>query len=367
MDRRELLKRAAALGLVLPAMSRTAMAGALDDAKAYLDRYQSRQQVWDGPTTGPKAAKGKFVTIVANDLKNSGVRGAVDGAVEAAKVIGWETRVLDGAGSVSGRTGALDQAIALKSAGILIVGLDPVEHKPGLEDAEKAGIKLVAWHSVPATGPIAGTSIVANVTSEPLGVPTAAADWAYVDAGGKPAVVIFTDSNYSFAIAKSLKMKELIEKMGGTVLSYEDMPIADVSNRMGQLTVSLLQRYGAKWTHSLAINDIYYDFMAPALASVGLPGEGAPKAVAAGDGSVSAYQRIRAAQYQAVTVAEPLALQGWQLVDEMNRAFAGQAWSGYIPPFHVVTKANIDFDGGKNDVFDPQNGYRDRYRAIWGV
>jgi ribose transport system substrate-binding protein len=68
-----------------------------------------------------------------------------------------------------------------------------------------------------------------------------------------------------------------------------------------------------------------------------------------------------------VTVAEPLNLQGWQLVDEMNRAFANQPWSGYVSPFHVVTQANIAFDGGPKDAFDPDNGYRDHYKAIWGV
>ena len=367
MNRRELILKAAALGLSLPAVTKIALADTMEDAKAYLAKYASKQDTWDGPTTGPKAAKGKTIVIVANDLKNSGVRATVDAAAEAAKIIGWTSRVIDGAGSVSGRTAALDQAITLKPAGIVVVGLDPTEQKAGLEEAGKAGIAMVAWHSVPKLGPIEGTTIQVNVTSEPLGVPTAAATWAYLDAGGKPGVVIFTDSNYSFAVAKSKKMQALIEQMGGTVLSYEDMPIADVSNRMGQLTVSLLQRFGAKWTHSLAINDIYYDFMAPALAAAGLPGDGAPKAVAAGDGSEAAYQRIRAGQYQAVTVAEPLTLQGWQLIDELNRAFAGEKPSGYVTPFHVVTKANIDFDGGKNNVFDPQNNYRDAYKKIWGV
>lgn len=55
-----------------------------------------------------------------------------------------------------------------------------------------------------------------------------------------------------------------------------------------------------------------------------IPGEGGPKAVAAGDGSKSAYQRIRGAQYQAVIVAAPSNLPGWQLMDELNRAFAGE-------------------------------------------
>ncbi len=107
--------------------------------------------------------------------------------------------------------------------------------------------------------------------------------------------------------------------------------------------------------------------MGPSLAAAGIAGDGKPVNVAAGDGSESAYQRIRSGQYQAVTVAEPLKLQGWQLVDELNRAFAGQPWSGYVSPLHIVTKANIEFDGGPSNAFDPDNGYRDAYKTIWGV
>ena len=98
-----------------------------------------------------------------------------------------------------------------------------------------------------------------------------------------------------------------------------------VSWHAGPLTTSMLQKYGASWPHALAITDICFDFMGPALAAAGIAGDGAPKAVAAGDGSESACQRIRSGQYQAVTVAEPLNLQRWQLVDELNRAIQGAA------------------------------------------
>jgi len=150
------------------------------------------------------------------------------------------------------------------------------------------------------------------------------------------------------------------------VLEYVDTPIAETSQRMPQLTTSLLQKYGDAWTHSLAINDLYFDFMGPSLAAAGKAGTDAPINVAAGDGSESAYQRIRAGQFQKVTVAEPLNLQGWQLVDELNRAIAGEKWSGYLSPLHVVTADNVEFDGGPKNAFDPENGYRDQYKKIWG-
>ncbi len=118
---------------------------------------------------------------------------------------------------------------------------------------------------------------------------------------------------------------------------------------MPQLTTTLLQKYGAKWTYSLAINDLYFDFMGPSLAAAGMKGDGAPKAISAGDGSESAFQRIRAKQYQAGTVPEPLNEQGWQLVDELNRAFNKQPWSGFVSGIHLVTADNVAFDGGAEE------------------
>ncbi len=60
-------------------------------------------------------------------------------------------------------------------------------------------------------------------------------------------------------------------------------------------------------------------------------------------------------------------LHGWQTIDEMNRAFAGEAPSGYVAPPHLFVSANIDKDGGDKNIFDPGNGYRDQYKKIWGV
>ena len=77
--------------------------------------------------------------------------------------------------------------------------------------------------------------------------------------------------------------------------------------------------------------------MGPSLTSAGKDGDGAPFNISAGDGSELAFQRIRSKQYQMATVPEPLHEQGWQLVDELNRAFAGEPWSGYVSGIHLVT------------------------------
>ena len=66
-------------------------------------------------------------------------------------------------------------------------------------------------------------------------------------------------------------------------------------------------------------------------------------------------------------MAEPLNLQGWIMIDEINRAFAGEKPSGFVPHVHLFTADNVDKDGGKENKFDPGNGYRDQYKKVWGV
>ncbi|MBD8892548.1 substrate-binding domain-containing protein [Labrenzia suaedae] len=319
---------------------------------------------WDGPTTGPAGAPDKTIVVVAADLKNGGILGVSKGVEEAANQIGWNIRVLDGACSIQGRTAALGQALALQPDGIVINGFDAVEQQAALEGVAAAKIPMVAWHSGPKIGCDAPGGIFANVSTDAMTVSEVAANWAIEDGGKDIGAVIFTDSTYQIAIDKANRIKETIEAAGGKVLEYVDTPIADTSSRMGPLTTSLLQKYGDSWTHALAINDLYFDFMGPALAAAGISSEDGPQAGSAGDGSEAAFWRIRNGAYQTITVAEPLNLQGWQLVDELNRAIQGEACSGYITSPALVTKEGLE-KMGDSTAFDPDSPYRQAYSAIW--
>jgi ribose transport system substrate-binding protein len=339
-------------------------------AKEYIAKASAPVTTWDGPTTGPKAQGKKLVVYVSADQKNGGASGVGDGAQEAAKAIGWDFRILDGQGSVPARSSALTQAIALKPDGIILGTIDAAEQKPIIEQAIAAGIKVVGWHAGPGPGKIeAVPGVFTNITTDPNEVAKASGLYAVVDSGGTAGVILFTDSIYAIATAKTNAEKAAVEGCKGCkVLAIEDTPIGDLSNRMGQLTTSLLAKYGKAWTYSIAVNDLYYDFSAPSLQSAGIdPATGYPRQIAAGDGSVPAFERIRQKQYQLATVAEPLHLHGWQCIDEMNRALAGQPPSGYVAHVHLFINANIDKDGGAKNIFDPGNGYKDEYKKIWGV
>ena len=241
-----MLKRILIAAAASALMAAPAHADSIAEAKALVAKHAGQKTEWDGPTSGPKAAADKTIVVLAADMKNGGILGVTNGVTEAAERIGWTVRVLDGAGSVSGRTAAFGQAMALNPDGIIINGFDAVEQQAGMEQAQKAGIPMVSWHASPVIGPDPDNGIFTNVSTDAMTVSAAAAQWAFADADGKPGVVIFTDSTYAIAIAKADRIKEEIERLGGTVLEYVDTPIADTSNRMPTLTTALLQKYGPK-------------------------------------------------------------------------------------------------------------------------
>ncbi len=367
MTRYEIVRSSIMMSAVLAASGAAHAQDAVAAAKAVVAAATAPSSAWDGPTTGPKAVAGKTVVYIAADERNGGIQEVGDGVKQAGQRIGWTIRVLDGQGSVSGIQSAFSQAIALKPDGIIIGGFDVIQSAAEIKQAIAQGIKVAAWHGGPKPGPMPDYQIISNIGSDSARVAKVAADYAIAMSEGHAGVIIFTDSAYAIALSKAKMMRDEIKTCPGcTVLSFEDTPLADTSTRMSQLTTSLLQRYGAKWTYTLAINDLYFDFIGPPLISAGRDGAGPPGNISAGDGSNSAYERIRSGQYQAATVPEPLLLQGWQVVDELNRGFAGQPASSYVAPVHLVTSKNVDLDGGKKDLYDPDNGYRDVYAKIWG-
>ena len=355
-------------GSAIAATSATAAAGcsaALAKATKAVNASVAVKAPWDGPKTGPKAATGKTLIYVAQTMQNGGVAGAEKGVEEAAKAIGWTVRVLDGQGTQAGMSSAMDQAVTLKADGIIIGGFDPATVKAGVDAAKAANIPVIGWHAAATSGPQPDLGLFSNVTTLRADVSKISADWAIVDSKGVGGVVVFTDKSIPFAKGKSDEIvAELKTCSSMKLLKYSDIPIGnDTSTRVQTETAALLAKFGKSWTQSISINGgLYVTPMAAALRAAGKKGTDFPHNVGAGDGSPDEYQRIAAGQFQSVTVPEPLTMQGWQIVDEFNRAFASQKASGYVPVVHLVTKANV----GTTTVWDPQNGYRTEYKKIWG-
>ncbi|WP_260958749.1 substrate-binding domain-containing protein [Pseudomonas citri] len=320
---------------------------------------------WSGPESGPPAQRDKSIALVAEDLRNGGIVGVAQGAREAASALGWTLKIFDGAGSAAGRAKAFADAMAAKPDGLILCGADALENNEALKRFADQDVPVVGWHAGARPGPIDGTPVAMNVTTDPLEVARLTAMAAVAQSKGHAGVVILTDSKYSIAMTKAKVMEDVIRACHDcSLLEVRDVAISESSEKMPVVTKELLQRYGKRWTHTLAINDIYFDYAAASLTSAAIPSDGI-SLLSAGDGSTSAFLRIQAKTYQTVTVAEPLNLHGWQTMDELNRLFAGQPVSGFVAPVHLVNADNIAFNGGKKFHYDPDNGYRDIYRHQW--
>ena len=154
--------------------------------------------------------------------------------------------------------------------------------------------------------------------------------------------VIFTDSQYAVAIAKSNAIaKELKKAPRAKVLEIKDTPISTTTTMMPAVIASLLQKYGKKLTYMFGINGAYANGARPALRDAGKSPTGAPYQIAAGDGDSAELDRIRTGQYQAATVAEPLYLQAWQLVDAINSTFAKVKIANWVAAPGLIDKTNV--------------------------
>lgn len=352
----------AGAGPYAPGPARDGCPTALAGAQQSVQRAQQVRSAWHGPTTGPRAVSGKDIVYVAQSMTNPGVAGAASGMAEAAKVIGWRVRVIDGQGTPAGIQAAFSQAITLRPSGIVIGGFDPRLTAQQVARAEAEHLPLIGWHAVDSPGPSKDPALFTNITTWVQDVARISADWVIAHSHGTAGVVVFTDASIPFARNKSeLIKKDLATCRGLKLLAEENIPLPDTSSRTPQEVSSLLSRFGDRWTHSVAINDVYFADAAPALRAARKKGAGPPFNIGAGDGDPSAFQRINSREFQAATVPEPFSQQGWQILDEFNRAFAGRPDSGYVAPVHLSTAAN----SRGATTWDPP-GYRAAYRKIWG-
>jgi ribose transport system substrate-binding protein len=335
----------------------------VQQAQAAVDSSLTSVRPYRGPPRGLPAQPRAPVVFVAADLSNGGVAGVARGVQEAARAIGWPFQVLDSRASAKGQRRALLAALRQKPGGIVLGGFDAAAQPAALSRARADGVPVVGWHAGTKPGPDPRHGLFTNVTTDPGRVARLAARFAIADSKGTASAVIFTDSEYDIATYKARVMQSELEHCRGcSVLQVVDTPIASATTTAPGLVNSLLQHWGSRFRYLLAINGAYIGAARDALFGEGRRPDQPPYSIAAGDGDASEFERIRARDYQTASVAEPLNLQGWQLVDELNRARAGERPSGYVAPPRLVTYDNVP----AGLVFDPASGYRENYRRIWG-
>jgi ribose transport system substrate-binding protein len=96
----------------------------LENANAKVARAMAFKGLWDGPTSGPKLAQGKFIAFIGADLGDPSELKLANSLKEVAASVGWSVQVFDCFGVPSRRADAFSRAMALKPAGIIFADAD---------------------------------------------------------------------------------------------------------------------------------------------------------------------------------------------------------------------------------------------------
>lgn len=335
------------------------------EAKAAVEAATGPTTEWTGPTTGPKVVKDKTIACVM--YQGTDITAALwcKGVEEAAQAVGWDATTFDGKGTAGGQRSAFQSAIALNPQGIVLASVDPESQAALTQEAVDKGITLVGIHSATDPGPAEKANLFTNITYDGAKQARLGADMAIAESDGTAEFIVLTDLQYAIARKKAYAARDRMEECSTCkVLKFENSPAASASTNMAPLFNSYLQQYPDPF-YVYTVSDYYFDQAAPALRAAGVPGEGRVMLIGS-DGSPAAYERIKNGEYEIGTIPEPVREQGWQAVDELNRAFSGDGPSGYVQPLHIITKENIDIDID-GDHFEPQNEFTKHYEEIWGI
>ncbi|MGZ4410121.1 MAG: substrate-binding domain-containing protein [Gaiellaceae bacterium] len=324
---------------------------------------EAPQTKWLGPTSGPKCEAGK--TIVYLNIGENNPIGHLWGVYlkNAAKVCGWKYVNLDGHSAPADWVKNASQAVALKPDAIVTSADAKTMHAP-LSQAAKLGIPIVGLHATAKPGPDPADFLFTNIVSNPQDIGLAQLQWAIADSKGTARIIQLCDHIYSISMIKRAGWTQGLKTCPTCKLLKDDnFPMQDIPTRMGTDATSWVADFGPP-IYVVTAADYYYDYAVPALRSANVATS--TMKLAGADGTTQAYNRIRAGnQYQVLTVPEPIEMQSWQAVDEINRALHKLPASRFVNPVHLVVKANVDKAGSKHNQYFPQNNYKAHYTKIW--
>jgi ribose transport system substrate-binding protein len=335
----------------------------VDEAKAIVAERTKSQTEWKGPTEGPKAPEGTFsLAYVSPDQSYTPHVLWGKGVEEAAKALGWTVTTFDGRGSVSGTLAAMQQALASNPTAIITPADANALQKP-IKDAVSRNIPVIGIHATAFPGPSPELGLYMNIVSNPAEIGETEAAYVIAMSDGKAKDIHMVDNSYAIARFKAKATVTPIANCSTCeMLETINMPLGDASARMSSAVSGLLARHGDSWWLTTCC-DGYLTDVAAALRARGASTDDI-KLVGA-DAPPSAYDMIRNGGFQVASVPEPSTLFGYEAVDAIIRAMAGQEPAKFLQPVFLIVKDNVDTEGGKNNEFVPSNNFACHYMNLW--
>jgi ribose transport system substrate-binding protein len=149
------LAGAAILAALVLAACGSSNSGGTDEKASSGDVARYQQQLdalykgtYEAPSGGPVTpAKGKNVWIISTGQEIETAQNAAAAMEEAGKTLGWEVNLFDGKFESSRQLSGIEQALADKADGIVLLYVDCAPVKAGIQQARDAGVAVVGIES----------------------------------------------------------------------------------------------------------------------------------------------------------------------------------------------------------------------------
>jgi ribose transport system substrate-binding protein len=317
---------------------------------------------WTGPESSPPISADKSIVVIPCAMAAEGCKRQAEGFLEAAKVAGWKTKLIDPAGDPTKMNAAIEQAITLHADGIFLVSVDPKSVSGPLAEARKDGIAVVASgtggpQSQPSpTGLNHEVSLHGTEQGEILG------NYIVADSEGKANVAIFETSESATVAERVEGTKKILEGCSECTISEEtNAPVTSLGTELTTRAKALVQAH-PEIEYIWAGFDGAATNVVEAVTEAGL----AEKVhVVSFNGDAQNLEFIRKGQAQTADVGEGCEWAGWAGVDSMNRVFNEEeppADDGV--PSKLLTAENLPPQGEK---FEGEYDFRKKYEELWKV
>jgi ribose transport system substrate-binding protein len=280
---------------------------------------------------------------------------------EAAKLVGWHDIIIDPAGDPSKMANAVQRAISIKADAIVLAAIDVATIQGPLEEAKKAGIKIVGFGSLDK-GNVLDAEIPAANTFVDDGYAMGAA--VYKLSGYDLKMIEMRGDEFGVVANRAVGTEKFVkdcQAAGGScqILASENFLVTDLTTHVPEQAIAQVRRhpdFNVLW----AGYDAGLNFMIQGLKSANLTDKG----MAVGfDANVANLDIIRNSGFERASVGLPMEWIGYGMVDNLNRLFNGQQPVDQGVHSELLFKNNVPASGPYVGTYD----FRTAYKKLWGV
>lgn len=320
---------------------------------------------WTPPGSAVNMAslKGKSVWVLTSTLAVPFVANIAKGTIEAAKVAGWKTKLLDGKGSVTEWSRIMGLAIAGHADAIISVAASPELMKPQMAKAKAAGIPVIDVLTADKAAPLVpGTFSHVSISFVQSGA--LQSDYTIMNSKGTAHVLILGDNEFPAEVSRVRGIQAEFKKLCPTCkTTFHDTQVGKLGTDLGSLTQTLLRK-DPSITYVLPTYDAQALYIVPAIKQAGLQNK---VKVIGSDAVSSNLDWTKKSYIQVADVGEPDIWTGWSAVDEMARGMLKMPAVDEGIPLRMFDASNLK---GLNTADENQlfgGSFRTFYAKLWGL